>query len=471
MAVIGACLAGLLAAGALLPLQTERGPRRPAASGREEQSVQPGGDRASSPVEESFLVSGEHPLLFLRPQRIRLLRRERERHSARWQQFEALMAGHAAMPEQGFALALYYQVAGDAGTGRRAIEWALTSGGDLRQLALVFDWCQPLLSEPQAAALAAKLERALRQRPRALTVSEARSRALAATVLAGRLPAVSQRELESLVQKWWRGEIVPAVKNGRNALPRSETYALFEMLHAVRDNLNIDLRESLPAFFMQLPLCHLLSYYPASYPSAENEFRIPAVKGAEPDLAMAAMSRVADLAMVAYDNNAIENQYLQGWAMHDRFLLRGPLGIPYEFLWANPYQPGLSYYNLPLAVHDQILGRVFLRSRWDDDAVWLGYFDGQLQTFSDGEPKILPLGGAAEPMQFGDTVVVAASRFVIKQEATAVYVVGLAPSQTYDIEPDAEELHEARTDPGGILELKFPSGFSGGIRLRRLAPQ
>jgi hypothetical protein len=32
-------------------------------------------------------------------------------------------------------------------------------------------------------------------------------------------------------------------------------------------------------------------------------------------------------------------------------------------------------------------------------------------------------------------------------------------------------MHEARTDPGGILELKFPSGFSGGIRIRRVAPQ
>ena len=87
-------------------------------------------------ADESFVVTGEHPLLLLRPQRIRLLRRERERRSARWQQFEALMAGHAAMPEQGFALALYYQVAGEAGAGRRAIEWALTSGDDLRQLAL-----------------------------------------------------------------------------------------------------------------------------------------------------------------------------------------------------------------------------------------------------------------------------------------------------------------------------------------------
>ena len=84
--------------------------------------------------------------------------------------------------------------------------------------------------------------------------------------------------------------------------------------------------------------------------------------------------------------------------------------------------------------------------------------------------KVSPLGGAAEPMQFGDTAVVAASRFVVKQDATAVYVVGLAPSQAYDVEPDAQELFEARTDPGGILELKFPNGFSGGIRIRRVAP-
>ena len=442
MGALRVVLTVLLTAGALFPLQPD----------------------------DSFLVAGEHPLLFLRPQRLRLLRRERERHSARWQQFEALMAGHAAMPEPGFALALYYQVAGDDAAGRRAIEWALSSGSDLRQLALVFDWCQPLLNESQVAALAAKLERALAPHPRVLTVSEARSRALAATVLAIRAPQVSARELESLVQKWWRGEIVPAVENGRNALPRSETYALFEMLHAVRDNLNIDLRESLRAFFMQLPICHLLSYYPASYPAAENEFRIPAAKGAEPDLSMAAMSRAAELAMVAYDNNAVENQYVQGWAMHDHFLLRGSLGISYEFLWANPYQPGLSYYNLPLVVHDQILGRLFLRSRWSDDAVWLGYFEGQLQTFSEGEMKVLPLGGAAEPMQFGDTAVVAASRFVVKQDATAVFVVGLAPSQAYDVEPDAQELFEARTDPGGILELKFPNAFSGGIRIRRVAP-
>ena len=426
-------LAGLLACGAGLALQAQVGPRQ---DGREP-SVEPASDAAAGTGIESFRVYGEHPLLFLRPQRIRLLRRERERRSQRWQQFEALVAGHAVLAEPGFALALYYQVAGEEAAGRRAIDWALASGGDLRQIALVFDWCQPLLSEPQAAALAAQLQRALERRPPAMTISQARSRALAATALAAGAPQLCQRELQSLVQDWWRGEIVPAVSRGRNVLPRAETYALFELLHAVRDNLNIDLRQSLPTFFRQLPLTHLLSYYPASYPGAENEFRIPAVKGGEPDLALAAMSRAADLAMLAYDNNTEENQYLQGWAMHDRFLLRGPLGIPYEFLWGNPYQPGLSYFTLPLVVHDRIFGRLFLRSRWDDDAVWLGYFDGQLQTFADGEPKVHPLASVSEPVQVGDTVVAAASRFTVKDEARTVFVLGLAPSRAYDVEPDS----------------------------------
>src|SRR4051812_5979879 len=58
-------------------------------------------------------VFSEHPRLLLRPQRLRLLKRERERQSARWRQLEILVAGSAPMPEPGFAWALYYQVAGD----------------------------------------------------------------------------------------------------------------------------------------------------------------------------------------------------------------------------------------------------------------------------------------------------------------------------------------------------------------------
>src|SRR5689334_20409659 len=61
--------------------------------------------------EESLRVYGDHPRLLLGSHRLKLLQKERERHSLRWQQFELLMAGHAPMPEPGFADALYYRVA------------------------------------------------------------------------------------------------------------------------------------------------------------------------------------------------------------------------------------------------------------------------------------------------------------------------------------------------------------------------
>src|SRR5579862_5842009 len=88
-------------------------------------------------------VYTEHPRLFLRPQRLRLLQREKQRDSQRWRQFSLLMAGHAPMPEPGFAGALDYRAGGEAEGGKQAVAWARSPAAtDLRQLALVFDWCQ-----------------------------------------------------------------------------------------------------------------------------------------------------------------------------------------------------------------------------------------------------------------------------------------------------------------------------------------
>src|SRR5580658_8941415 len=84
----------------------------------------------------------EHPRLFLGAQRLRLLKRERERRTTRWLQLETLILGKANMPESGFAWALYYQASGDKAIAEQAIRWALAPGADLRQMALVFDWCQ-----------------------------------------------------------------------------------------------------------------------------------------------------------------------------------------------------------------------------------------------------------------------------------------------------------------------------------------
>src|SRR6185369_1834824 len=56
---------------------------------------------AQTNAEEGYRVYTESPRLLLRPQRLRLLKRESERKSMRWEQFNTLIAGGARMPEQG----------------------------------------------------------------------------------------------------------------------------------------------------------------------------------------------------------------------------------------------------------------------------------------------------------------------------------------------------------------------------------
>lgn len=421
-------------------------------------------------ADELLRIDTDHPRLFLNARRLKLLRRERQRQSLRWNQFDLLMAGHAPMPEPGFAGALYYQVAGSAAAGQAAVNWALGAGADLRQLALVFDWCQDLLTEPQSKALVAKLERSIAQTRGDTSVGAVRARLLAAVALAGHSPEVSSRELEHAVHPWWDATVAPQLRSGARPLPRDDSYALFEILHAVRDNLNLDLRETAPAFFKDLPTVHLLSYYPATWSAPENEYRIPAARHptAEPDLRRATLSRAAELSMVAYDSNDPGSQLLQGWLTNDNFLLRGPFGIPYEFLWANPYQPGLSYYHAPLLLHDDHFGRLFMRSSWEESAAWLGFFEGTLQLFRDGRVTTLDPHQPAKPLPLTTALILFGAHQptrVAKQADEPVFVVGLKPSQAYLVEVDNEEMLELETDPAGILELDLPAHTKVGVRM------
>ena len=430
-----------------------------------------------------FSQSGEYgvysdaPRLLLTPQRLRLVGRERERQSLRWQQFDSLVAGGAALPEPGFAWALYYRASGQASWGRKAVEWALSDASDaskdLRQLSLVFDWCGPVMTEAQAQRLGAKLERGLAAAPSADTRQQG-ARVFAAVALADRLPDHGEQVLKPVIETWWRGGIVKGLKAGGAAIPRDQSYALLEMLHAIRDNLKLDLREDVPEYFKALPTDHLVSHYPAPFPAPENEYRVPIyVRDGEPDLIDAALSRAAELAMVAYDSNAAENQFVQGWLMQDRFLMRGGFGIVYEFLWANPYQPGLSYFQMPLVYHNSLTGHVFARTSWDEDATWLGYFDGHLQLFRDGKIQTLRAGAATEPVHVGEAIILTArdqesGRFRVDSEA--VFILNLAPRTHYDVEIDDQELREEETDAGGTLVLALPQGIEAGIRVKRRNP-
>jgi len=433
--------------------------------------------QAQISADDPVAVFTEHPRLFLRPDRLKLLRRERERASLRWRQFETAMPGAAApgdggIPEPGFAAALYYQISGDEAMGRRAVRWALGEGRDLRQLALVFDWCQDLMTDAQRTQLAARLLKGITDAPGAETVASVRGRVLAAVALYDHVPLAPGRELERVVRQWWLGRMAPALRAGRTVVPRADAYALYEILHALRDNTNVDLRDACLPFFKDFPIEHLMSYYPAPYPAPENDYYIGATRApGEPDLAQAALSRAAGLAMVAYDTNAPSSQVLQGWLTHDRFLMRGSFGIPYEFLWANPYQPGLSYYHVPLVYYNPEFGRLFIRSNWDDTALWFGAFDGVMQLFEDGRAMVVdprldrpPLALTEALVCFGHVV----RKFqVTLDEEQGVFVVGLEPRHAYNVEVDDEEMMEVTTDQAGVLALvDVPHGRAVGVRLK-----
>ena len=426
--------------------------------------------------DDEFRVYTEHPRLVLTTQRLRLLKRERERDSQRWRQFDLLVKGQASLPEPGFALALYYAVSGDNAEGKRAVDWALGTGQDLRQLALVYDWCQPILSPQQSAHLADKIHQLTQRLPDSL--SARRDRVLALIATADDRAHPEEASLADLVRKWWRAEYAPALADGRTVPPLADQYALIEMLHAIRDNLKIDLREDTFGYFEHLPIYLIAANYPAPYRAPENEFRVPVYLGnGQPDLTRAALARAAGLSLVAYDNNALDNQFLQGWLIQDRFLMMTLFGAPYEFLWANPYQPGLSYYQLPLVFHDANSGALFARSGWDEEADWFGLYGGEAEMFHSGHVTVVNLGASGsstpQPLHVGDASIIFGRvpfRFSMDDGGTLL-LIGLKPRQKYMLEPDDEEMREVSTDGAGSFVLEYPAGRAAGIRVHDSEPR
>src|ERR1039458_2592799 len=233
-----------------------------------------------------FRLYNEPPRLLLTGQRLRLLRRERERQSQRWEQFSALMQGHARMPEPGFALAL--------------------------------DWCAPQLDAAARAALRRRLLAALAGRPR--DAAALRSAVFAALAAFDAGPDAAQALLRYAVEDWWRRQTVPRLRAGEDPFPdRAALLALIEIVHVVRDNFQVDLRADAVEWFNELPPRLMLAYYPAPWPAPENDYRIPAYKGSgDPDLDQSVLSRAAELALVAADPNAQPISFLQGWLMQDQ---------------------------------------------------------------------------------------------------------------------------------------------------------
>jgi len=409
---------------------------------------------------EQYGVYTEAPRLFLRPQRLRLLRRERERQSIRWMQLDSLVSGGAPMSEPGFSAALFFAVSGDKAAARKAADWAVRDGKDMRQLALVLDWCRDVLSEDERKVIAGRLAAGLAASG-AGDVASVRDRVLAAIAIADYDQPTTERTLQAVIENWWRERTAPGLRSGDIGFSQADLYPLLEIIHTLRDSLSIDLRDDAPRYFASLPLWYLASFYPAPYEAAANEFRVPSWAGAgEPDLRGAALARAAGMAMVASDPNSNETQYAQGFLMQDRFIMRDTFGAPYEFLWANPYQPGLAYSLLPLVFYDAQRGALFVRSSWDEDARWFGIVGREFQLFDDGRVHVLEMGPEAaspKPLEIGPAEVLQ-WRVPLRVDAGAetIFVVGGRPDVNYEVEIEDEEMQEADADRAGTVRVDLP---------------
>ncbi len=342
----------------------------------------------------AILLAGQPPdfstKALLTPQRLRRLQRDRERQTVRWVDFETRVQNAPDSPQRGFELALYYAVTHDEERGREAIQWAL-GHCDRRQVMRVVDWCGDLM-----------------------TPEERRKVTTAGCI-------VRQTDENGPVQSLQDGKFTDA----------RVLYAACERLIALRASREDDPREQAVQFFSKLPIEFLLSLRPEQVE--------------HPDW----MTHVAALALVAVDPNLEASQYLQGWAMEDRQMIREGPGVAYEFLWADPYLPGVGYQNLDPWVYDGS-GRLFARTNWEAQACWIAISRRGV------EEQNCPRQWREQPAQFGRmTLIPMTNRCVDLPPRKAdgnVVLWRLKPDESVFYR-DAKQQHSAHADATGMLWL------------------
>ncbi len=318
--------------------------------------------------------------LLLTAQRLRRLQRDRERRTARWNNFEARVQSAPDSAERGFELALYYAVTQDANSGKQAVAWAVAHPCERRQVALVLDWVGDQISESdrkQLVGAACKPGDGVRGDRDALFLRIATGED-ADEVISRSAKSV----LASLQSGDWRDG--------------GQLYAAFEYMYTARALQRTDLRQDDPRFFLYFPAALLLSLRPEQVE--------------HPDWQM----HVAALALVGIDPNLEASQFLQGWAIGDRQMVREGDGVAYEFLWADPYLPGVGYENLDTWQYEES-NNLFARTDWSADACWMHVSRAgivqencpamwQQKTMNFGRLTLIPASGTCVPIPQRRTV-------------------------------------------------------------------
>ena len=431
-----------------------------------------------------YKVYTDHPRIWLESRRVQRLRKDVQRESERWRKLRRLIEADVVFPEEPLVRALQFQAAGDEQAGSEAVAWVMEKSvegfgdpADLRLAAVVFDWCYSLLTPAQRKTVAGWMaESAAALADQAdLDLPDFRSAVLVLTAIAGdweQSPAV----IESLMERHWKPRLFPAVEQGDVLDHPAGLAALAEFAHVARHNFEIELWDGSSSFFLGLPLVSILQYYPGFVETPEGFFRQAATPVAKsPDLIQdSSFRRIAEMIFVAYENTVRTYPFLQGWLRHDSYTLVSPLGAPYEFIWVNPYLPGLSYFSAPLVVYDRLRGRIFARAGWQDDDLWVGYLDGEFQVFADGERHVIRPEDKQAPLVFPGAAVVLArvpmSFRVTIPEGQAIYLVGLMEGQTYQVRVNRSRFLDYQAGRRGIIALENVPNLTATNRLRLRDP-
>ena len=422
-----------------------------------------------------FRVYEEHPRLFLEPARLERLRKDVDRQSLRWMALRALVESGTEFPEQPLVDALLFQVEGSEDAAERAVEWSLRvasrgirSASELRLAALVYDWCRSRFDqdslEVAKRAIAAAVSEVLPQA--SVDVGLVRAAVLASIAVAGDWEG-SETALENLLRVHWDLEVRPALETGGLTDDGASLIAVLESILAVRHNLEMDLLRPATKALAALVRTRLLSYFPLDVETDEGIARRPSRFGTDDALAkvQAPLYRIAEMLLVAYESNLREFQFLQGWIRDDNYQLRSPMAAPYEFLWVNPYLPGLTPQSAPMIAYDPVRGRLYGRLGWERPATWIGIADRRLQLLEGSNLSISERFGGLPAMYFPDAVVVPMeppARVALTwqpaneepPEATKIFLVGLRPFETYGLKVGGREARLVDAGPGGIIVLR-----------------
>lgn len=420
-----------------------------------------------------YRVYNEHPRIWLDESRLGRLQHDAERGTTRWQRLAELLEQPDELQEPAFAEALAYQSTGNETYGRSAIDWALAAerrfseAGDFRQGSLVFDWCQPLLSAAEREKLVDGLAAAVQaaaDSPK-LDLLQTRNGLLAAIAISGDWPG-AEAAIGKLLQRHWSENLEPLMEKGQAADRADELQAAIEICLAVRQNLDKDLWSETPQVFRDLALARILSYLPDDIETPEGRARRPSVVPAGSDVETeAVIGRVAELTLVGFDSVSRGSQFLQGWLRSDAHTLKGVYGAPYEYLWLNPYLPGLSPSSGPQSAHDPTRGRFFARGGWGPEALWLGFFDGELLRYEDGVLEPVEPGNRSEAIPFPGFAIALpeeTARFEAKVlpgppgYGQRLYLLGLNNNRRYEIRIGDLDWHEYQPLGGVIVVTHSP---------------